>query len=404
MVKDGVLYRVKYINQVKPFVGKNIIKVITGQRRVGKSFLLKQIAREIVENDSGANIIFLNLEDFEFRKINTDESLYEFIEERIRTGFNNYLFIDEVQNVRGFESVLKNYVSKNTCDVFVTGSNGKMLSGDLATYLSGRYIEIPVHPLSYGEFLEIHGLINSDESLISFLHFGGLPYLKNLVLNEEIVFEYLKNVSSTVLLKDVIQHENIRNADFLQLLSVFIADNLGNIFSANNISRFLKSQNININVAQIINYIGAFENAHLVNRVKRTEVNGFKIFEVGEKIYFEDLGLRNSLVGFNFSKDIGKLMENAVYNHLSFCGFKIFVGRLGETEIDFVAEKNGKKVYVQVCYLVTEENRKREFGNLEKVADNYEKYVVSMNPLLQESNVNGIIHIHLKDFLLKKDL
>ena len=402
MQKEEVFERTGVIEKVKPFLNTNIIKVFTGQRRVGKSFAMKQIA-DYVDSEN-ANIIFIDLEQFRFSKIKTDAELYDFIESKIEKGKENYLFIDEIQNVHGFENVLRNYISTQECEVFVTGSNAKMLSGDLATFIAGRYIEIPVHALSYREFLEFHKRNDSDESLMDYLHFGGLPFLIHIELTEENVFQYLSDVYSTVLVKDIVQRENIRNIEFLQTLASYIADNVGSLFSANNISKYLKSQNIQISTPAIISYLNAFCNAHLIHRAQRADVCGLKIFESGEKYYFEDLGLRNALVGYDFQKDAGKLVENAVFNHLLRLGFDVFVGKLDDKEVDFIAKKANRKIYVQASYLVVDEKTtEREMRVLESINDNYPKYIVCMNPLMTHSNTNGIEFYHLRTFLLKED-
>lgn len=402
---EEIVSRPIYLEKIKPFVEKKIIKVLIGQRRAGKSYILKDIAFQISKNPD-VNIIFIDKENLKFRNITNFENLYAFVNSKLVNTKRNFLFIDEVQDIFEFEKALRSFLNTNSADIYVTGSNAKMLSGEIATLLSGRYVEIPIHPLCYEEYLLFNKKEKSDETLMQYLKFGGLPYLIHLEQNEEVVFEYLKNVYNTILLKDIVQREKIRNVDFLEILSSYVAETVGSIFSANNISNFLKSQKINMSTAVIINYLKAFCDSYLVSKVERTEILGLKKFEVGQKFYFEDLGLRNCIIGFDFSRDIGKVMENAVFNHLSIQGWKLFVGRLGEHEIDFVAEKNNagekKKMYVQVCYFLTEENSKREFGNLEKIKDNFPKYVVSMNPEISRNNHNGIIQMHLREFLAEK--
>jgi len=325
-MENNLISRQIYLKQIQPFIKKNIIKVITGQRRVGKSCIMQECMKSIVEQNKKANIIYINKEDFSFNFISDSETLNDYVKKNLDKKKSNFLFIDEVQDINNFEVALRSFLSKKQCDIFIAGTNAKMLSGDLATYLSGRYVEIPVHPLSYKEFLEFHKKSDSDESLISFLTYGGLPYLVNLNLNNDVVFEYLKNVYSTILLKDVVQREKIRNTDFLETLAYYTAENIGSIFSSNNISKYLKSQKVDIGTQQIINYLKAFCNAHLLNKVRRTDIEGLKQFEIGEKYYFEDLGLRNCITGFDFAKDIGKLLENSICNHFVQHDFKISVG------------------------------------------------------------------------------
>lgn len=394
-----------YTKKILPFIGKGIIKVLTGQRRVGKSCILQQLMNVIKGKDPEANIIYINMEFEEFRVIRNDQDLFDFLKDKFLPEVENYLFVDEIQDISGFENVLRSLQAKSSCDIFCTGSNAKMLSGELSTYLSGRYIEFHIHSLSYSEFLMFHKLDNNNESLRLYLTYGGMPYLSLLSLTDEMVFEYLRNIYSTILLKDVVKREGIRNVDFLETLALYAADNVGNLFSANNISNFLKSQRTDISTTQVISYLKALCNAYLINKVGRIEINGIKKFEVGDKYFFEDLGLRNCFLGFSLQRDIHKLMENAVYLHLSLLQYEIFVGKLDTQEIDFVGIKQGGKIYVQVTYLLSDEKTTdREFGNLVNIKDNYPKYVVSLDELNKGSDVKGIKHLHLSDFLLLNKL
>jgi predicted AAA+ superfamily ATPase len=271
----------------------------------------------------------------------------------------------------------------------------------LATYLAGRYIEFNIHSLGYDEFLTFFKLENSTQSLNKYLTVGGMPYLNVIGLDEFSVFEYLRNVYASILLKDVVAREGIRNIAFLENLIEFLADNTGNLFSANNISKYMKSQLASVSTQAVLNYLKPLTNAFFIHKVTRYDIAGLKIFEVGEKYYFEDIGIRNCIRGFDRMKDINKVMENAVYLHLIRSGFKVYVGQMGKSEIDFVAQKDGKTIYVQVAYLLADESTiNREFGNLAKISDNYRKYVVTMDEYNAGSNYYGIEQLHLKDFLL----
>ncbi|MGC4130571.1 MAG: ATP-binding protein [Bergeyella sp.] len=393
-----------YSNRIRPFIDKGVIKVLTGQRRVGKSYILFQMMSEIKNENPDANIIYINKEQDEFRTIKTDEDLSVYIEGKLVKNSKNYLFIDEIQEIEHFENTLRSLQAKEQCDIFITGSNAKMLSSELSTYLSGRYVEFRIHSLSYLEFLEFHQLEDNDNSLRKFLTYGGLPHLSRLELSDEVAFEYLKNVYSTILLKDVVSRENIRNVDFLETLSDYLADNVGNLFSANNIHKFLKSQRIDISVNLIINYLKALSNAYIVNKVQRIDVKGLKKFEIGDKYYFEDLGLRNCKQHLEFASDIGKLMENAVYQHLKVHNYEVYVGKMDNLEIDFVGIKNDQKIYVQVAYLLHDEKTKeREFGNLLKIDNNYKKYVVTLDNFNSGTNYKGIEQLHLREFLKQNE-
>ncbi len=396
-----LINRPSYTERIAPFINKNIIKVLTGQRRVGKSCLLRQIQEHIEQTHPGCNTICINKELEEFAFIRTHEDLSTYVSEHLKGGKANYLFIDEVQDIQGFENTLRSLQAQDACDIFITGSNATMLSSELSTYLSGRYVEFHIYSLTYQEFLEFHKVDASTQTLRSYLTFGGLPYLSNLPLEQEIVFEYLRNVYSTIMLKDVVKREGIRNVDFLETLALYAADNVGNLFSANNISRYLKSQHVNISALQVINYLKALQNAYLIHKVRRIDVNGLHTFEIGDKYYFEDLGLRNCHFGFSMQNDIHKLMENAIFLHLSQQHYEVFTGQqTGGKEIDFVGRKGDEVIYIQSSYLLADEKtREREFGNLQAIRNNYPKYVVSLDEWTSGSSVDGIKHVHLGEFL-----
>lgn len=392
--------RPNYNDRITPFINKQLIKVLTGQRRVGKSFVLYQLIDEIKKRDKKANIIYINRELEEFLFIQDNKDLNSYLKVKLIGGKNNYLFIDEIQEIKNFQLSLRSLLVKNSCDIYCTGSNANMLSGELATTLAGRYIEFNIHALSFKEFVLFHQLENDFETLMKYLQFGGMPYLCNIGFQDNLPYEYLRNVYSTILLKDVVARENIRNISFLENLVAYLCDNVGNLFSASNISKFLKSQRIDISPQLTINYLKALANAYFVYKVSRTEVGGLKIFEIGEKYYFEDLGLRNAIRGFNQRADMHKLLENAVYIHLIQQGYRVFVGKLGNNEIDFVADKSGKKLYVQVALTIIDQpTEQREFGNLLLIEDNYPKYVVTLNDTIIGNDYQGIKHMNLLEFL-----
>ena len=279
-----------------------------------------------------------------------------------------------------------------------------MLSGELATHLAGRYVEFQVHSLGYGEFLTFNRLQDSQESIRLYLTFGGMPYLHNLVMESNVIFEYLRNVYSTILLKDVVARESIRNVSFLENLVAYLVDNTGSLFSAQNISKYLKSQQVNIPTQTILNYLKALCNSFFVYKIQRADVQGMKIFEIGEKYYFEDLGLHNAIRHFDFRKNINKLMENVVCIDLLRHGYEVYIGKNGNKEIDFVASKDDHRIYIQVAYMLSDETTiQREFGNLLEIPDNYPKYVVTMDEMQSGGNYQGIKQISLRDFLLAED-
>jgi predicted AAA+ superfamily ATPase len=393
-----IIPRERYLEQIKPFIKKEIIKVLVGQRRTGKSYLLRFLAEKFSESEPEANIIFIDKDLYQFEFIKNDGDLFKYINKNLQKGFN-YIFIDEIQEIENFEKVVRDLQKKDNIDIYITGSNKNIFAGELATFLSGRFIEIKVNPLSFKEFLIFNNLANNDDSLMKFLRFGGMPFLKNLELEDEIVFSYLKGIYDTIILKDLISRHNLRNVDFLIKLSEFLAENSGNLISANKISAYLKSNKINIPVNTVVNYLNLLSSTFLVDKVKRMEIKGKKIFEVNEKYYYEDLGLRNSLIGFR-AQDISKIIENAVYMHLIYCGYDVKVGVINNNEIDFVATKKNTKAYIQVSYLLSDQKvLEREFGNLLQIKDNYEKIVVSMDTIPFD-NYEGIKHFQLREFLL----
>ncbi len=392
-----------YLEKIKPFMGKSLIKVLVGQRRVGKSFLLMQLRDLKKSQEPDTRIVFINKEQSEFSFIKNSDDLFNYLKQETTGKEKVALFIDEIQDIESFEIVLRDLSTRKNYDIYCTGSNANLLSGELATFLSGRYIEIKIFGLSYGEYLNFHKKQNSAESFQNYIKLGGLPYLINLSNQMPVAFEYLKSIYSTILLKDVVARFNIRNVTFLENLVLFLADNLGSIVSSKKISDYLKSQRINISPQVVIDYMGYLESSFLVFKVKRTGIEGKRIFEVGEKYFFEDVGIRNALVGFK-AMDIHKILENIVYLHLRMAGYSVTVGVEGKKEIDFIAQKEGDKIYVQVAYMLTNrETMEREYGNLLEIRDNFPKYVVTMDDFTETSTHKGIVRMHVKDFCLKME-
>ncbi len=391
-----------YVARVKPFMNKQLIKVLTGQRRVGKSYLLFQLMKEVKKKDKTANIIYINKEELEFDFIRDATDLNNYVLSQSVKKSVNYIFIDEIQDIADFEKALRSLLLNAKNDIYITGSNANLLSGELATYLSARYVEFPVYSLSYPEFLKFHKLTDTDENLMQYMTYGGLPYLINMELNTQ-VFGYLKSVCDTIIFRDVVNRYKIRNTAFLNKLVLFLANNVGSLFSAKSISDFLKSQRTKIETNQVLVYLDYLASAFLVHRVQRYDIKGKRQFEIGEKYYFENLGIRNAMVGFRLT-DRSHLLENLVYNHLLYLGWTVKVGVVDGQEIDFVCEKAGEKMYIQVALqLDSEKTIEREFGNLLKIKNNYPKMVVSYDTLNSRNTYEGIKHIHVREFLKMKE-
>lgn len=400
-----LIERSDYTERIERAFGKGVIVALTGQRRVGKSCIMAQVMRHIGSLPQ-ANVVYLNKEKNEFDGIRDYNDLLGFVNGRLSKDKDNYLFIDEIQDIDGFERALRSLQADGACQIMVTGSNAKMLSSELTTYLSGRHIDYHIHSLGYEEFLLFHKMPDGDEALTAYLQYGGLPQLGRMGLDDrELVDDYLESVYSTILLKDIVERGQIRNVSLLKTLVRFMADNIGKLFSATSIVNFLKGQRVDTSAKVILNYLDLLCDAYIINRVSRYDIHGKRIFELGDKYYFEDLGLRNHIVGGNRSADIEKVMENAVYLHLLRMGYKVYVGQLHKTEIDFVAEKSGSTVYVQVAYLLaSQETINREFGNLKLIDDNHPKYVISLDRMMGDVNADGIRHIYLRDFLKMRTL
>jgi len=400
-VEKHYIKRPAYLKKALAFSGTNLIKVLTGQRRTGKSYLMLQVIDEIRKMHPQARLIFIDKELMEFDFIKSARDLIDFVKERTEPGSKTFLFIDEVHEINEFEKALRSILNEGLAEIWCTGSNAEILSGELADKLSGRYVEIRIHSLSFAEFLEFHKLIPEKANLYKYMKFGGMPNLVNFPMEDNVVFDYLKTINATILLKDIIKRNEIRNVIMLENLIRFLAGNTGSLFSAGSISRFLKSQGQSISPSIISNYIAYILNAFYLIKVMRSDLQGKKIFEINEKYYFEDIGLLNAWTGYQ-PMHINKLIENLVFRHMLQSGFHITVGSIGDREVDFVTENAGNKIYIQCAYLLADEKtRKREFDNLLKINDNHRKIVISLDEP-SGGNIEGIEHMHLMDFLLSE--
>lgn len=401
-----ILVRQNYLNKIEKYLGKDTIIVLTGQRRVGKSYMLRTI-RDFKAKDENNNIIYIDKEKKAFDHIKTYQDLNDYIGAHYLIGKMNYILVDEIQEIEEFERTVRSYGTEPDAEVIVTGSNAKMLSKELSTIIGGRYKEIYIQSLSYKEFIQFHNLQDGDDTLAKYIQFGGLPGLVKIGLDEDDAIEYQKDVLNTVLLKDVIFRNNIRNIPFLEKLTTFIADNIGKIISASSISKYMKLQGTKVSPDTIIDYAKYLEDAYIIHKVSRYDIHGKRIFESNDKFYFEDHGLRNAQAEGTREGDIEKVIENIVYQHLINIGYTVTVGQLLAGKIDFVCTKKAgvKRIYIQVAYLIADDaTREREFGNLRNIKDNYPKYVVSMTPLVTRNDDNGITHLHLRNFLMLDSL
>lgn len=393
-----------YMQRIRPFMNTDLIKVFTGIRRAGKSVMLELVKNELKESGiSEEKFLCINFEQFSNSQYLDVQSLYKkIVDFQKNTKGKIYLFFDEIQEVTGWEKCINSCRIDFDCDIYITGSNAKLLSGELATYLAGRYVEFVIYPFSFAEFFEMNLLKNPnvDKStcFMQFLKTGGMPFLSNFPDDDSAKSQYLIDIYNSVVLKDVVKRNNIRDVDTLERIVAYAFSNIGHIFSATSLSKYFKSENRKISHDTILNYLKFCSDAFLFYKINRYDLEGKKIVTVNEKYYCADHGLREALFGKNI-QNIDQVLENIVCLELLRRNYKVYVGKKGDLEIDFIAEKQGKKIYVQVAYLLAnEETVKREFSVYNSVKDSYPKYVVSMDEL--DFSQNGIIHKNIKDFLL----
>ena len=395
-----------YIEKIKPFIDKDIIKVLTGIRRSGKSVMLKLIMEELKQNKiDEKQFININFENLINIELTTADKLYEYILKKVSEIKKKcYIFLDEIQEVKDWEKCINSLRvnEEYDFDIYITGSNAKLLSGELSTYLAGRYVEFVIYPFSFKEFLETSKSIQQDvstrETFQKYVKFGGMPFLCNLAFEEEASLQYLKDIYSSIILKDITQKNKIRDTDLLERVISYLIMNVGNNFSATSISKFFKSENRKVSVETILNYIKAAEESFLIYKVSRDDLIGKKVLNVNEKYYIADHGMREAILGSN-QRDINQIFENIIYLELLRKGYTVRVGKVDNLEVDFVCTKGNEKIYVQVAYLLaSSETIEREFTSLEKIDDNYPKYVISMDEF--DMSRNGIKHINIIDFLM----
>lgn len=406
-----MIKRELYLKQIRNFIDKPIIKVITGMRRSGKSIILKLISEELLEKGvSPQNIIYINFESLMFDDLTEFKALYRYIIEKSQNLKGKiYILLDEIQEVQHWEKAINSFMVDLDCDIYITGSNANLLSSELATYIAGRYIEIKIYPLSFAEYIDFakkqnpQKILTKEEYFEEYLQFGGLPGIHNFNYDKNNIYQYLADIYNSILLKDVIAKNNIRDVDLLERIVLYAFDNIGNTFSAKNVSDFLKSQGRKLSRETVYNYLKALENAYILSRVQRYDIKGKSILETMEKFYLMDLGFRHTKLGYR-SNDIAGYLENIIYLELLRRKYTVNIGKLQTKEIDFIGSFQEKKLYVQVTYLLSSpETIEREFSPLKNIEDNYPKYVLSMDNL-KEDNIEGIIRKKIIDFLLEENL
>ena len=402
-----MIKREMYMKRIRPFIGTDLIKVMTGIRRCGKSVMLELIKQELI--DSGVNpaqFISINFEDMNYAHLQTAKALHDEITNRADDIDGRvYLFFDEIQEVKDWEKCINSFRISLNCDIYITGSNAKLLSGELATYLGGRYVEFVIYPFSFAEFIELYKTITPDESIQKcfqkYLLAGGMPYLANIRYADEPSRQYLHDLFNSVQLKDIVKRNKIRDVDLLERIIAYVMANVGNTFSASSLAKFLKSEQRTVAPETILNYIRYCCDAYLFYQVKREDLQGKQILASNEKYYIADHGIREAVFGGNM-KEINLTLENIVYLELLRRGYEVTVGRYGDKEIDFVCHKRDEKLYVQVTYMIaSDETVQREFGAYDNIRDNFPKYVVSLDEF--DMSRNGIKHRNIRDFLLAEE-
>ncbi len=407
-IKTKMIKRELYLNQIIEYIDKPFIKVITGIRRSGKSVLLKLIQQELINKSINRNnIIYINFESFEFSDINEAKKLYSFIRNKIIKNKKYYLIFDEIQNVEGWEKAINSFTVDFNVDIFITGSNSHLLSSELATYLSGRYIQFTIYTLSFKEFLQFKKHYSDTKpqdnysEFKNYLRYGGFPAIHTTNFTIEQTYKIVFDIYSSVILRDVIQRYKFRDIDLLERVVRYIFDNIGNKFSAKNISDYFKSQNRKLDINTIYNYINALESSYIIHRIPRYNIRGKEILKTNEKYFVSDQSLIYSIMGYRDSK-ISGILENIVMLELKRRGYNVFIGKIDNLEVDFIAEKKDKRIYIQVSYKITEQSTiDREYKPLLKIKDNFPKYILTMDDFWHD-NSKGIKHMHIADFILNE--
>lgn len=402
-----MIKREAYMSRIRPFIGSDLVKVLTGIRRCGKSVMLELIQEEITSSGvDPSQFISINFENMSNAGLCTAQALHdEILCRAAQISGKVYLFFDEIQEVQNWETCINSFRVELDCDIYITGSNAKLLSGELATYLAGRYVEFVIYPFSFDEFIQLYRTIFPEADVRTcfnrYLTAGGMPYLANLRYEETACRQYLQDLFNSVELKDIVQRNKVRDVDMLERIIAYVTANIGTTFSSTAISKYLKSEGRSVSPETVLGYLKACTDAFLFYQVKRQDLRGKKILTVNEKYYVADHGVREAVFGGN-QRDINLVLENIVYLELLRRGYVVTVGKVGDKEIDFICESQGNRLYIQVAYLLaSEETVQREFGVYERVRDNYPKYVLTLDEF--DMSRDGIKHRNIRDFLLEKE-
>jgi len=405
---ETLFLRHKYLRKIEPFIGKSIIKILTGQRRVGKSFLLFQLIQHHREINEDANIIYINCEDLDFSFIRNGKELNTYILSKWKEGVTNHIFIDEIQEIEEYEKTLSSLLLKPGNDIYLTFNNAGLLHGEFANLLIGKFVEFQIYSLSYPEFLQFHQIGDTSDNFRLYTRYGGLPFLYHLKLTDEVAWEYLKNLYTTIIFRDVVIKNNISNNLIFDRFVKYVADNsgspffpkkIGDFISSKRISDYLKKQQAVISSVQVQKYTNHLADSFLIRKVNRLDIVSGKELENGEKYYFDNIGIRNAIAGFK-STEKSKIYQNIVFNHLQYTGFEVKSGVFSGNEVDFVASRMNEKMYLMITGNIDDQKSfEKQFGFLLKIKDNYPKWVITENEFGGNS-LDGIKIITLRDFLM----
>ena len=395
-----MIIRPKYMEFIRPYFDTPFVKILTGIRRCGKSTILEMIMNELLDKGiKKENVIYLHLDSFINDDITTGKKLYEFISERIKDE-KVYIFIDEVQEATGWEKAINSLMVDYDVDIYVTGSNSKLLSSEISTYLTGRYISIPVYTLSYEEYLSFKKETKQFIQEKDYIEYGGFPSIALQSFSRNEAYTVVKDIYNSVIFTDIVKRNSIRKIDLLEKVVKFIFENIGKLFSISSITAFFKSEERMVDKETLYNYISYLEKAYIIYRANRYDIQGKEVLKTQEKYYLSDQSLKYSMLSFN-SKMIASVLENIVFLELRRRHYDVYIGKFKTKEIDFVATKNSKKIYVQVCRNLPEDSD-REIQNLKEIEDNYPKYIVTLDKY-DSGNIDGIEIVYLEDFLLKSE-
>ena len=402
--KSTMIYRKIYMDKILPFIGKPIIKVLTGVRRSGKSTILQMIREELTDrNIKGAQILFYRLDSLEYEDIKTSKELYKELKEHLYSGGKTYIFLDEIQEVESWEKVVNSLMTDFDVDIYVTGSNSRMMSSEISTYLTGRYVSFRIYPLRFSEYLLFRDTYTKREDnkaeFARYLRYGGFPAIHLVDYTQDEAYTIIRDIYNSTIYTDIVKRNEIRKTDQLERVVKYTFDNVGRTFSANTLSKYIKSQGRKLDVETVYNYLEKLEKAFILHRCSRYDIKGKGYLKTQEKFYLADPALRHAVLGYD-PDSVAALMENVIYLELRARGYEVGVGKMDAAEVDFVAFKPEGKIYIQITYEInSKETEKREYERLLSIKDNYPKYVIRMDDFAG-GNYEGVKTMHIADFLL----